>query len=201
VSAPAFARIERPLQATPACFNHGPSLHRKGAEDMRPIQGIGLYKDIVEAPSPGDPARIIKLGIRRDTFEEHVRWGLRSAIAQYYGIVQEGLIVAQHCFRGLKRPLLLNGDMNADRAVLVYTWRSWQDYEWAGTPQYGRPQLITPPPADRVFVVLIREIEQVENEVIGSVEKWNWVREDPTLPGAPIDWEIRYGKKLWSRET
>jgi hypothetical protein len=167
---------------------------------MRNIQGEGLYKDIVDAPSQTDPKVIVKLGVRLDTFQRYLKRGQRSAIAQYYGIVQEGLMLARHLFRGLKRPLMHNGDMRADQRVLLYTWRSPIDYEWAGTPNYGRPQPISPPPPNRVFVVLVREEVPDENEVVGSIEHWNWVREDPGLPHAPINWEDRYGSKLWSRE-
>jgi hypothetical protein len=167
---------------------------------MRSIQRAGLYKDTVDAPSPQDAALIIKFGARKEIFQEYARRGQRSAIAQYYGIVQDGLILARHAFRGLRRPLMLGGDMHADETVLVYTWRSEVDYEWAGTPQYGRPQPISPPPAGRVFVVLVREEEPDENGVFGSIEKWNWVREDPRLRHAPVDWEQRYGTRLWSRD-
>ncbi len=58
----------------------------------------------------------------------------------------------------------------------------------------------------RVFVVLVRE-ERQPNEfpgvgsVFGSIEKWNWVKEDPALPHAPIDWGERYATKLWSRNV
>jgi hypothetical protein len=51
----------------------------------------------------------------------------------------------------------------------------------------------------------VRE-EQQPNEypevgpVFGSIEKWNWVKEDPALVDAPIEWESRYSEKLWSRK-
>lgn len=167
---------------------------------MRDIRSGGLYKDIVDAPSPIDPQSTVKLGVRVDTFRQYVKRGQRSAVAQYYGIVQEDLMLARHLFRGLKRPMMHNGNMRADQDVFIYTWRSLVDYEWAGTPQYGRPQPITSFPPTRVFVVLVREEEPDENGVIGSIEHWNWVREDPDLAHAPVNWADRYGKKVWSRE-
>lgn len=33
----------------------------------------------------------------------------------------------------------------------------------------------------------------------GSIEKWNWVEEDPSLPGAPIGSTDRFVQKHWSR--
>jgi len=142
----------------------------------------------------------VKFGVRQGTFQQYAALSLRTPIAQYYGIVQDGLFQTQHVFRGLNRPLLHDGDMKADETVLVYTWRSPIDWEWAGTPQYGRPLPVDPPPG-RVFVVLVREEEPNENDVVGSIERWNWVREDPLLSHAPVGWEQRYGRKLWSRET
>jgi hypothetical protein len=93
---------------------------------------------------------------------------------------------------------MLGDNMKADESVLVYTWRSPDDYEWAGTPQYGGPQPVNPP-ADIVFVVLAREETPDENGVVGSIEHWNWVRADPNIPHAPVDSTERYGGKLWSR--
>lgn len=166
---------------------------------MRDLKGAGLYQDLVEAPSPLDPRRTVTLGIRRDTFQQYAKRGLLWAIAQYYGIVQDGLLQAHHCFRGLKRRLMLGDDMHADESVLIYTWRPTDDYEWNGTAQDGMPRPINPAPAGLVFAVLAREETPDENGVIGSIEHWNWVREDPNIPHAPVDWRERYGSNLWSR--
>jgi hypothetical protein len=165
---------------------------------MRSIQRAGLYADIVEAPSPTDPSNTVKLGVRSTTFQQYGARGLFTAIAQYYGIVQGDLISAQHAFRGLKRPLALGEDMDADQSVVVYTWRSQVDYEWLGSQFDGNPVAMAPPPG-RVFVVLVREEPDSEEGIHGSIERWNWVRQDPRLPHAPVDWSQRYGGKLWSR--
>jgi hypothetical protein len=191
--------MERPHRRASVWFSNRTFLQRKGVARMRDLQGVGPYKDVVEAPSAEDPQYTVKLGIRQDTFQQYARHLLFTAVAQYYGIVQDGLHSARHCFRGLKRPLMLGEDIHADEGVLVYTWRSLDDYEWAGTPQYGRPQPMRPTPVGIVFAVLAREQTMDECGVVGTVEHWNWVREDPNLPHAPIDWQERYGSKLWSR--
>jgi hypothetical protein len=167
---------------------------------MRAIRRVGIYADVVEAPSPEDHRNTVSLGIRTVRFQEYVKRGLASAIAQYYGIVQDDLMLARHVFRGLRRPLLHNGDMRADKDVLVYTWRSAVDYKWVGTPQQGHPERMNPPPKDQVFVVLVRVEKANDHGILGSIERWNWIREDPTLPHAPVDWQQRYGIKLWSRQ-
>lgn len=171
----------------------------EGAVSMnRDIQCVGLYADITDAPSPVDPRNTVKLGVRSSTFRAYGQRCMATAIAQYYGIVQDQLGFAKHVFRGLKRPLMLDADENADEAVLVYTWRSVFDCVWDGDPFHGSPRTLTPPPG-RVFVVIVREEQQPNDHgIYGSIERWNWVREDPELPHSPIDWEQRYGEKLWS---
>jgi len=172
---------------------------------MRPIQRVGPYVDTTEARDPLNPALVVKLGLGGDSFQQNVRNALATTIAQYYGIVQDGLLDAIHLFKGLKRPLMHGDDKEADRSVLVYSWRPEFDYVWTGNPFEGNPIRKTPPP-HRVFVVLVREEQQPNDyqgvgSIFGSIEKWNWVKEDPALPHAPIDWQERYGTKLWSRRV
>ena len=126
---------------------------------------------------------------------------MRSAIAQYYAMVQEGMTLAQHVFRGLKRPLMLGENTNADENVFVYSWRSSLDSEWTGSKNSGRAVVIPDPPVGRVFVVLVREELPNNHGIGGSIERWNWVREDPILPHAPVDWQDRYREKVWSKES
>jgi hypothetical protein len=170
---------------------------------MRPIRPVGPYRDTVEARSPNNPALVVKLGIREESFKQFLHHNLLTAVAQYYGIVQDGILNAIHAFRGLKRPLMHGDDKEADKSVLVYSWRSDTDFVWVGSRFDGKPIEKVPPP-NRVFVVLVRE-EKPPNHypkvgnVIGSIERWNWVKEDPLLPHAPVDWQERYGERLWSR--
>lgn len=165
---------------------------------MTPGERIEPYFEFVDAPSPEDPSQTVKLGIRPFTFRRFVDLGFATGLAQYYGIVQDGLIVAEHAFRGLQRPLMLGDDMNADQTVVIYAWRPQFDCEWSGYPWDGNVVRLEPPP-NRVFVVLVREEPANEFGVSGSIEKWNWVAEDSELRGAPIEWQARYRERLWSR--
>jgi len=165
---------------------------------MRNIQGIGVYADIVDGLSPVEKDVTIKLGIRNETFRNYLNRRLRSAVAQYYGIVQDQLKSAEHTFRGLRRPLMLADDTHADQNVLIYSWCPQYDYEWIGSQFEGQPTRMEPLPG-RVFVVLVREEPPNTENVIGSIERWNWVEEDTDLPGAPLEWSERYEEKLWSR--
>jgi hypothetical protein len=121
-------------------------------------------------------------------------------IAQYYGIVQTGLLSAQHAFRGLNRKLLDEEDVKAEEKIVVYSWRPLADYVWRGSPADGMPVRVVPPPPGKVFVVLARMDPPDEHGIEGSIERWNWIREDSKLPKAPVDCDARYRTRLWSRK-
>jgi hypothetical protein len=158
----------------------------------------------VEGRSLGSEALVVNLGLRSDSFGQVLHHNLFTMVAQYYGIVQDGMLSAIHAFSGLKRPLMHGDDKDADKSVVVYSWRPAVDFVWTGSRLDGHPIEKTPPPG-RVFVVLVREEKQPNRyegvgDIWGSIERWNWVKEDPVLPQAPVDWKDRYGRKLWSRE-
>jgi len=94
---------------------------------------------------------------------------------------------------------MASGDaMDVDQRVLVYTWRSMFSAAWSGSRFDGRIVTRAVPPGV-VFVVLVREEDTGEPGIHGSIERWNWVEEDPELPQAPVGWATRYGSKLWSK--
>jgi hypothetical protein len=166
---------------------------------MRAIQPGGPYVDILEARAPDKPVLVVNVGLRSDSFAQVLHHNLNTAVAQYYGIVQDGLLEAIHAFKGLNRPLMHGEDMDADKNVVIYSWRPEFDYVWTGSRFDGNPVRKVPAP-NRVFVVLVREERQPNDHgIFGSIEKWNWVKEDPGLPGAPLEWPDRYEQKLWSR--
>jgi hypothetical protein len=158
----------------------------------------GSLSHVIEAPSPSDPNVTIRLGLNSSTLRRYQQRGLATTIAQYYGNVRSGILSAQHLFRGLQRPMADGDDMDVDKRVLVYTWRSLNDFLWVGD-RFSGSVMRRPPPPGEVFVVIVREEKPDEYGICGSVERWNWVREDPELPQAPVAWEQRYGEKLWSR--
>jgi hypothetical protein len=170
---------------------------------MRNIRRLAPYVDITDGRAPSNPDLLVRLGVRETCFQQLSKYGLATTIAQYYGLVQDGLLEAVHLFEGIKRPLMHGDDKNADKAVLVYSWRPEVDFEWDGSQQEGWP-VERIPPLGRVFVVLVRpEPDPKEysgvGKVLGSIDKWNWVKEDPNLAGAPVDWAERYDRKVWSR--
>lgn len=53
-------------------------------------------------------------------------------------------------------------------------------------------------PSQNIFVVFVRE-EVLEPGISGTIERWSWVTEDPSLSKAPIEWREWHNGKLWSR--
>lgn len=165
-----------------------------------PSRRVGQYIEVVGAYSPHDHTRGITVGLLADVYQQYTRRALRSVQGQFFGIVQPGLALARHCFMGLNRPLMHRDDMHADQAVFVYSWKAPDDYQWTGDSHTGTIVRLAPPP-NQVFVVLVREQPIDKMGVSGLMLRWNWVKEDPNLSEAPVDWQIRYGRKLWSREA
>ena len=93
----------------------------------------GPYIELVTAFSPHDRTQSVSFGLGKEFHLQHTRLGLRSAWGQFYGIVRPGMALAQHCFKGLQRPLMRQTDMEADQTVFVYTWKPSHNYEWVGT--------------------------------------------------------------------
>jgi hypothetical protein len=91
-----------------------------------------------------------------------------------------------------------NEDMKADETVLIYSWKPADNYEWTGDSATGIIVRLEPP-ANQVFAVLVREQQRDTMGVCGLILRWNWIKEDPVLQGAPLDCRTRYRKGLWSR--
>lgn len=172
---------------------------------MRDARPVGVYKDTAFLPDPYDKGTALEyggfahMGVHVDVFRRFQQLGLASAIAQYYGLVQQGMLFADiaHLFKGLRRPMALDGNMKADEDVLVYSWRPEWDYEWDWKDQ--KPIRRTPPP-ERVFVLQVKPFATPDADgLIGTVLHWNWVDEDPMLESAPINPQARYTEKLWTK--
>jgi hypothetical protein len=166
---------------------------------MRKPQRVGPFLDIIDARDPGNSLGAVRLGVRDDTFEQVLHNNRITMVAQYYGIIQEGLMDAVHAFKGINRPLLHDGDISADDNVIAYCWRPQRDFIWVHS-QFGGHPIDKDPPPMRTFVVLVREENQPNPyDVFGSVEYWSWAAEDPNLRCAPVEHAQRYKKRLWSR--
>ena len=152
---------------------------------------------IVEGLSQHDHKQRVKFALAHETVDVIVQAGLRTAYAQFAGIVEPRLTEAVLLFKGLKRPLFDGSNMNADASVLIYVLDPEYDVEWVGGA--GGHAECVPPPAG-VFVVLVKEItEPNEHGLSGLVEHWNWTRRDSFLKTAPVGYRERYSSQVWSR--
>ena len=172
---------------------------------MRNIEPIGEYQDVISVPPPADSSNTlrredyVRMGVPLAVFDRLRQYGLATAVAQYYGIVQEGLHFADtvHLFRGLQRPLMDEEDEDGDKRMFVYSWVPRNDYEWDWSSQMPRPRT---PPAHLVFVVLAKPYDSPdEHGVHGVVLHWGWIAEDPWLPSAPIESRERFTERVWTK--
>ena len=127
--------------------------------------------------------------------------GQSTAIAQFYGLLELGLIQAKHVFVGLQRPLLTDGDNAADAEKLAYVRKPPFDYLWVGSKFAGNLTEVDAP-AKAVFAVLVTPNVKHRTDfpsVDGWINHWTWIDEDPVLPEAPVGWVDRYEAKLWTR--
>lgn len=165
------------------------------------INGTPVYlaeAQLVE--TQGQAPTVVKLGRMVADLGKCASRGESTAIAQFYKIVMPGLILAKHIFKGLERPLYLEGDMEGDANKLVYSWKPKWDYEWEGDRFHGGPARKAPINT-RVFVAIISPNNDKGEfpEIAGWIEHWNWVKENSSLDAAPVEWETRYTEKLWSQ--
>ena len=156
-------------------------------------------------PSPDDTgpyldyARFVRLGVHKETFQRLRDFGGATPIAQYYGLVQQGLIYADiaHLFRGVNRPLMDGDNEEADKHILIYSWVPQCDWEWDRST--SRP-VRRSPPANRVFAVQARQyVTPDEHGAVGAVLHWSWIAEDRVLRAAPVNWDSRYTEKIWTK--
>jgi hypothetical protein len=125
--------------------------------------------------------------------------GIRWALGQMYGVLAPGLILAEYVFEGLRRDMYVREDMNAAKHKLAVSWAAKRDAELVGD-SFAPTLRFVEVPANRVFVVYISPNEMLTEfpDVYGWAEHWAWVGADADLPGAPVDWNTRYDRKIWS---
>ncbi len=142
----------------------------------------------------------IKLfGLRYDDLKQYGDRGQATTIAQFYKLVQPGLILTHHIFKGLERRLCCDDDMEGDRNKLVYVRKPSYDFYWEGGPQ-GKAVRCDAPQGQVFAVIVSPNINHREQypDIVGWLDRWNWVDEDTCLSEAPDDWFDRYESKLWT---
>jgi len=137
-------------------------------------------------------------GLFQSDLGRYVQRGQMTAIAQFFKLVGNGLIVTRHIFYGLNRPLFDDDNMKADQEKIIHSRKPPRDYRWK--TRYELEQISAPP--GKVFVTIVSKNVKHNSRfpmVYGWVDRWNWVEEDIGLPEAPINWVDRYRKKIYTR--
>ena len=145
-----------------------------------------------------DQQQTVKYGLFQSDLGKYAERGQLTAIAQFFSLVGNGLIVTRHIFFGLNRPLLNDNNMDADKDKIVLSRKPRWDAKWKDKNNIEK---IGVPPG-KVFVTIISMNTKhlVRFPMIyGWVDRWNWVEEDEGLAEAPINWVERYGKKIYTR--
>jgi len=131
--------------------------------------------------------------------EKHHHRGSNIKLAQFFAIVVPGLVIAEHIFQGLKRPLCDGDNMDGDKTKLAFSWRPEWDYWWNEAYRFDCRRLeFREAPDGKVFVVNVSPnvVKSLYPSVDYWIERWYWVRRSNTLLKAPTDWESRYESKL-----
>jgi hypothetical protein len=138
-------------------------------------------------------------GIPKRQLEKHHHRGSNVKLAQFFAIVVPGLVLVEHIFRGLRRPLCDMGDMDADKAKLAFSWKPAWDYWWREADRFEDRRLESrEAPDGKVFVVNVspNAVRQLYPSVDYWIERWYWARRSNTLLKAPVDWENRFDEQL-----
>lgn len=158
----------------------------------------GLW--VTEAPNWDGGAGLYKVAVSPEAIKERADRGLRAQLGQMYGVLGHGLISVQHVFEGLRRDMYVKNDKQAADKKLAATWAAKVDYYLEG--EKSSPRLAHSIVKDnRVFVVYISRNDLVTEfpDIAGWADHWAWIAADSQLEGAPVEWQERYDRKLWSR--
>ena len=124
--------------------------------------------------------------------------GETSKIAQLLQIVTEQLGHPKHVFRGLNRPMKVNGEKKEDRFFDAYVLTPEVDYEYSHSEQRAIKKAA---PRNNVFVALVRIYPApAPCGSQGEVVHWSWIEEGSPPPFAPKDHANRYEEHLWSAQ-
>lgn len=129
--------------------------------------------------------------------EAYARRGESTVIAQFDGLVKNGMVLTKHIFQGLRRKLRTDEDSDSDQRMLVHVRKPSYNY-FVSNKRIMREDA----PKATVFAVLVSpNIKHKDKypEVHGWINTWTWLDEEPGLAEAPIGWVDRYDNKLWTR--
>jgi hypothetical protein len=145
--------------------------------------------------------RIGRLAISVEDIDKLKARGQNTVVAQLQSILLPGLMLSRHVFQGLRRPMLCNGERDADAKKLVYSRKPALDVRIKGNARDGFISAQCQPPDAQVFCVIVSpklHLREAFPDVDGWIDHWSWVKEDLGLTEAPRSWIERYDRKLFT---
>lgn len=167
---------------------------------MKLLSQPGGHVWVADAPDwNGTSKSHLSIAVYLPTVVARASRALSWQLGQMYGVLGTGLIMTRHVFLGLKRDMYVREDKDAAKKKLVATWAAKRDAELVGDGRDNHLNYVAAP-ENRVFAVYISPNEMLTEypDIDGWAEHWAWIAADPDCPGAPIDWNTRYDKKVWS---
>lgn len=155
--------------------------------------------DALWIEKPGDKPEKAKFGYLSNDLKKNWDRGEGTEIAQLYGLVIPGLILARHIFKGLDRPLYCDGNEHGDCDKRIYTWKPRHDFIHDAIKK-AEMRILSP--TGKVFAVIVApNIKHKEKypDIKAWIDRWVWVDEDEGLNEASVNWVDRYESKIWTR--
>ncbi len=164
---------------------------------LKTANGSDWFAETVNWES-SDPHSIRKIGVSKSAIQHRADRGQSWELGQLYGVLATGIISATHIFQGLRRPMSVNGDMEADKSKLIFTWVAHRDAQLSREGQIS----YCAAPLGAVFFVIVSPNLMIDRypDIYGWAERWGWLEAHSTLRGAPIDFDTRYDTRLWSSQ-
>lgn len=152
-------------------------------------------------PSAHKGRRVGNLALLRSDVATMTARGQNTVVAQLEYLLLPNLLLSRHVFRGLRRPLLCDGDRNGEKSKLIYSRKPAFDVLVTGSAATGFKVTQRPPPDARVFCAIVSPNVRHRDQypmVDGWLDHWNWVPEDSGLPEAPSGWIDRYDERVFT---
>ncbi|WP_299683887.1 hypothetical protein [uncultured Tateyamaria sp.] len=144
---------------------------------------------------------VLKIAITSEKMQRRISRGFRVQFGQLFGVISTGAIFATSAHRGLKRPMLVNGNNEAHLDKFALILNPKHDARFGGSIEKGEVERISAP-SGRVFAIYLspNKMEGEFPEVDMWIEHWTWIAASPDDPEMPLDYMERYDTPcVWTK--
>ena len=158
---------------------------------------------VAVGPSTKDDNKMSNYALHKDSLRKRIDRNFRWQIGQLYGNVCRDLESTNFIYEGLKRPMHVKNNSDADKQKWAFVTNSKYDHRFEGD-KFGTEGELSRvlAPARRVFVVLVSPNDSTEDypNVDGWIEHWSWVKADPNDMKRPKEHFERYEACIFERK-